>query len=81
MKLKFNTDGFEDLRFDPRVRGLLYEKAKEIADRAGGEEKGYIIRENRQRRYRAGVTVFATGHAGNSNRKHRTLIKALAGGG
>lgn len=79
-KIKFAVDGFENLRTDPAVRRDLKKRAQKIADSIGGEEKGYLVRENLGRETRAGVSVLATGYAGNSNRKHQSLIKALPEG-
>lgn len=80
-KIKFAVDGFEALRTDPAVRKDLRKRADKIAESVGGEEKGYIVRENLGRESRGGVTVLATGHAGRSNRLHQSLIKALPEGG
>lgn len=79
-KIKFDVDGFENLRNDPAVRRDLKKRAQKIADSIGGDEKGYIVRENLGRETRAGVSVLATGYAANSNRKHQSLIKALPEG-
>lgn len=79
-KIKFDVDGFERLRTDPNIRKDLKKRGQKIADALGGEEKGYIVRENLARESRGGVTVLATGHAGFSNRKHQSLIKALPEG-
>lgn len=79
--VKWRTDQFKELRFDKRVRDDLFARAQRIQAAAGGEAKGYLVRENTLRKNRAGFTIFATGHAGNSNRKHGTLLKALSRGG
>lgn len=78
--VKFNVKAFEQLRNDPKVIADLKERAEKIRDRAGGEAKGYIVRENFARDARGGMTVIATGHALRSNRLHQSLIKALPAG-
>lgn len=78
--VKFNVKAFEQLRNDPKVVADLLDRADRIRDQAGGEAKGYIVRENFARDARGGVTIIATGHALFSNRKHQSLIKALPAG-
>lgn len=78
--VKWNVKQFEALREDSAVQADLRKRAERIADAAGGESKGYIVRENRAREGRAGVTVLATGHAHFSNRLHQSLVKALPKG-
>lgn len=75
--ITWKVDAFQDLRHDKKVRAELERLAKALQKEAGGEAKGYVVRENTAREARAGFTVLATGHAARSNRKHRSLIRAL----
>lgn len=76
-KLRLLAAGFEDIRVSPKVRDELLKKAHKIAAAAGGEEKGYKVTSLVLERNRAAVSVMATGHAMNSNRKHHSLLRAL----
>ena len=78
--LKFRKDQFEALREDRKVHEDLIARARKIANEAGGEEMGYIVRENRARDRRSGASVLAVGYAANHNRKYQALIRALGAG-
>lgn len=78
--IKFNKAGFQALREDPKVEADLVARGEAIAEAAGGKDMGYLVKANRARDVRSGVTVMATGHAARSNRKHQSLIKALPAG-
>ncbi|ALE05511.1 hypothetical protein AL755_08510 [Arthrobacter sp. ERGS1:01] len=79
-KLKLNLKGFEDVRTSHKVRDELRKRAKKVAAAAGGEAKGFKVTDLVLERNRAAVSVLATGHALNSNRKHHSLIRALDAG-
>lgn len=79
-KVKFNVKGFAALREDRNVQRDVVSRAKKIADASGGEDKGYLVRDNLARDGRSGASVIAIGHAANSNRKHQTLIRNLPEG-
>lgn len=78
-KVKWNIDGFEEIRNDPRVRKVVVEKAEEIAREASenGKVEGYIVTDRVLQEGRAAASVMATGHANNHNWKNHALIKAL----
>lgn len=78
--LKFNLPGFKALREDPKVQADLVSRARRISAASGGEDMGYIVRDNLAREGRSGATVLAIGHAANHNRKHRTLLRNLGEG-
>lgn len=78
--LKFNVGQFAALREDAKVQADLVKRARAIADASGGEDKGYLVRDNKAREGRSGASVIAIGHAANSNRKHQTLIRNLPRG-
>ena len=86
LKVKWNRKEWERLRLDPEIVADLEDRAKRIAEAAnkiGGSpdvDKGYVVVENKLRTRRGGVSVIATGHAANSNRKHQSLLKALPAG-
>jgi len=77
--IKWNRDGFEELRKQPKVREFLKELADEVADDAseGGRVEGYIVTELFLEDPRGAVSVMATGHARRHNNKTYALIKAL----
>lgn len=79
-RIKWNVKGFEQLREDPKVHGDLIRRAHNIANASGGEEMGYLVRDNLAREERSGATVLAIGHAANDNRKNQTLIRNLSSG-
>lgn len=78
--LKFNRDAFEELRKLPAVRADLKRRAKNIAEDAGGEDKGYKVTELVLEDPRGAVSIMATGEAAGHNRKHHSLIRALDAG-
>lgn len=78
--VKFNVKGFKALREDSNVQADLVKRAQAIADASGGEEMGYLVRDNLARDGRSGASVIAIGHAANHNRKYQTLIRNLSKG-
>ena len=78
-KLKFNRAAFEALRNDPAVRADLRARAERVQKAASrnGEVEGYIVTDLVLEESRAAVSVMATGHAHNHNRKHHALLRAL----
>lgn len=80
--LKFNRQGFEDLRQDPLVKKDLLDRAERIKEAAsrGGEVEGYIVTDLVLEDPRGAVSVMATGHAKYSNRRHNSLIRNLDAG-
>lgn len=79
--VKFNVKGFQALREDPKVQADLVARARKISDASGGEDMGYLVRDNLAREGRSGASVIAIGHAANHNRKYQTLIRNLQEGG
>ncbi|MEX3609766.1 hypothetical protein VVR12_01800 [Rothia sp. LK2588] len=79
IKLKVNNEAFRKIRNLPEVRKHLKHKAQQIADIAsrGGEVEGYVVTDLVLEDPRGASSVYAYGHAYNSNRKHNSLIKAL----
>lgn len=76
--LKWNRGAFKELRNDPRITDFLVKKAEQVAKDAGGEEIGYMVTDLVLEESRAAVSVMATGHASNHNRKHHSLLRALS---
>lgn len=81
-KVKFNRKGFEQLRKAPKVRKDLLDRGEAIAQEASenGRVEGYIVTELVLEDPRGAVSVMATGHARNHNRKTHALLKALDAG-
>lgn len=75
--VKFNKNGFEQLRKQPGVRSDLMRRAKAVAAEAGGEDIGYKVTNLALEDPRSAVSVMATGRARNHNRKHNSLVKAM----
>lgn len=78
-KLKFNLRGFEDLRKQPKVRADLVKRAERVKDRAseGGRVDGYLVTDLVLEDPRGAVSVLASGHARQHNRKKHALLRAL----
>lgn len=79
-KIKWNTEGFRELRQDPNVKQDLLDRAQRIAASAGGESMGYMVTDLTLEEPRGAVSVMATGQAAAHNRKHNSLIRALDDG-
>jgi len=79
-KVKFNKDGFEKLRKDPKIYADLERRAKNIAAAAGGEDMGYKVTPLLAEDPRGAVSVMATGKARAHNQKHHSLLRALKAG-
>ncbi|QZD97530.1 hypothetical protein SEA_LONELYBOI_12 [Gordonia phage LonelyBoi] len=82
VRLKFNIDGFYDLRRDPGIVGQEEAIAQQIADRANSIGKGtYALgsrqgRKAPQGRWRTTV-VTADARAMANNARRNTLIRAM----
>lgn len=81
-KVKFNRDGFKQLRKQPKIRADLLRRAQAVADQASenGRVEGYKVTDLVLEDPRAAVSVMATGHARNHNAKTMALLKALDAG-
>lgn len=81
-RLKFDRKGFEALRQDPRLKRDLVDRAERIKDAASnnGQVEGYVVTDLVLEDPRGAVSVMATGHAKQSNRKHNSLIRSLDAG-
>lgn len=79
-RMKLNAEGFRKIRLAPKVRADLLKRAERVAAAAGGESKGFLVTDLVLEDSRAAVSVMATGHAANSNRKHHNLLRALDAG-
>lgn len=80
--LKFSKKDFELLRHDPAIKRDLKRRADAIQARASGNGSvdGYMVTELRREVPRGAVSVMATGHARNHNRKHHALLRSLDAG-
>lgn len=76
--IKFNVKGFRALREDPNVQGDLLDRAHRIANSAGGEDKGYVVRDNLAREGRSGATVVSFRRT--KDYDPATLIRNLSSG-
>lgn len=76
--VRFNKKAFEDLRKSHGVREDLLRRARKVAAAAGGEAMGYKVTPLVLEDPRGAVSVMATGKARTHNRKHRSLVRALA---
>lgn len=78
-KLKWNKRALQQIRQTPEARDLTRALADDIARAAssGGAVQGYKVMDLVLEDPRAAVSVAATGHARNHNRKHHALVKAL----
>lgn len=78
-KVKFNKAGFVALRQQPKVRADLMRRAQAVADKASenGRVSGYKVTDLSLEDPRAAVSVMATGHAKNHNRRRNALVRAL----
>ena len=79
-RVKFNRQGFKDLRNSPEVKAELLARAQQIAEAAGGEDAGYKVTDLVLEKPRGAVSVMATGKAHYENRRRNTLLKALDAG-
>ena len=81
-KIKFNPKAFEQIRNLPEVRADLQRRARNIAEAASenGRVDGYQVTELVLEESRGAVSVMATDHAHNHNRKTHALLKALDAG-
>lgn len=78
-EIKFNADAFRQLLSLPEVRADLMARAERVQREASenGTVEGYIVTDLVLEETRAAVSIMATGHAHNHNRKHHALLKAL----
>ena len=78
-ELKWNPKGFEELLSLPEVRADLMARAERVRREASenGAVEGYVVTDLVLEETRAAVSIMATGHAHNHNRKHHALLKAL----
>src|SRR5699024_4288709 len=84
VRVKWNINGFYDLRRAPGVVADLERRGRAIQDAAGGESEGYLMSsrqgaKNPQGRWRVGIAA-ALYPARRENTKHNTLLKALDAG-
>lgn len=79
-KIKWNREGFRQLRQSPGVKADLMARARRVAAAAGGEGMGYMVTDLVLEEPRGAVSVMATGKAIYHNRKHNSLIRALDAG-
>lgn len=77
-KLKWKRGALKKIRHDPRMAQFLLKKADQIAADAGGKEIGYMVTNLVLEEPRTAVSVMATGHASNHNRKYHSLLRALS---
>lgn len=78
VKLKWKRGALKKLRHDPRIAQFLLKKADQIAADAGGKDIGYMVTHLVLEEPRTAVSVMATGHASNHNRKYHSLLRALS---
>jgi hypothetical protein len=79
-RIKWNNEGFRQLRQDPGIKRDLMNRAERIAASAGGQSMGYMVTDLVLEEPRGAVSVMATGKARADNRKHNSLIRALDAG-
>ena len=77
-KLKCTRGALKQMRHDPRIAQFLLKKADQIAADAGGKDIGYMVTNLVLEEPRTAVSVMATGHASNHNRKYHSLLRALS---
>lgn len=77
--LKWNRKALEQIRNTRESRAYSKELAGDVARAAsgGGAVSGYKVTDLVLEDPRSAVSVMATGHARNHNRKHHALVKAL----
>lgn len=80
VKIKWNNEGFRQLRQAPGVKADLMARARRVAASAGGEGMGYMVTDLVLEKPRGAVSVMATGKAVYDNRKNNSLIRALDAG-
>lgn len=80
VKIRFNMDGFAQIRTDPALVNLVDSCCKQVADRAGKgfEYRTAVMGRSRGKRYR-GIVFTATPRAMYVNARDNTLLKALGG--
>ena len=78
-ELRFNKNAFRRLLSDPAVRADLMARAERVQREASGNGAvdGYVVTDLVLEETRAAVSIMATGHAHNHNRKHHALLKAI----
>ena len=81
-RLKFKRSAFRELLHEPKVRAELMARANRIAAQASnnGAVSGYVVTDLVLEEPRGAVSVMATGHAHNHNRKHQALLRAIEAG-
>ena len=80
VKIKWNNEGFRQLRQSPGVKADLMARARRVAAAAGGEGMGYMVTDLVLENPRGAVSVLCTGEAVYLNRKYGSLIRALDAG-
>lgn len=75
-RVKFVRNALRAIREDPNVQRDLVDRAQRIADGAGGEARGYIVRDNLAREGRSGASVIDFGYQKN----HQDLLRNLPRG-
>lgn len=81
--MKLNQAALRRIRTSPPVMRELEARAKRIAGAAGSMgkgAKGYKVTPLVLEDPRGAVSVMATGHAAQHNRKHNALLKAVDSG-
>lgn len=79
-KIKWNIEGFRQLRTTPAVRNDLLQRARSISDAAGGEAMGYKVTPLLLEDPRGAASVMATGKAAYDNRKYNSLMRSIDAG-
>src|SRR5699024_12546054 len=77
VRLKWKRGALKKLRHDPRIAQFLLKKADQIAADAGGKDIGYMVTNLVLEEPRTAVSVMATGHASNHNRKYHSLLREI----
>jgi hypothetical protein len=79
-RIKWNLEGFRQLRQSPAIKQDLMNRAQRVAASAGGEAMGYMVTDLTLERPRGAVSVMATGKAKADNRKRNSLMRGLDAG-
>lgn len=79
-RIKWNTEGFRQLRQSPSVKQDLLNRAERVASAAGGQDMGYMVTDLVLENPRGAVSVMATGKARAHNRRTNALMVALDAG-